>query len=48
MAKGQATRCDEIGHFAAILGQCSQSATHDGMFSYSPAMFIAEMVIRNI
>ena len=30
------------------LRQCGQSATHDGMFSYSPAMFIAAMVIRNI
>ena len=28
--------------------QCGQSATHDGMFSYSPGMFIAAMVIRNI
>ena len=28
--------------------QCGQSATHNGMFSYSPAMLIAAMVIRNI
>ena len=28
--------------------QCGQSATHDGMFSLSPAMVIAAMVIRNI
>ena len=28
--------------------QCGKSTTHDGIFSYSPAMFIAEMVIRNI
>ena len=27
--------------------QCSQSAIHDGMFSYSPSMFIAAMVITN-
>ena len=27
--------------------QCGQSATDDGMFSYSPVMFIAAMVIRN-
>ena len=27
--------------------QYGQSATHDGIFSYSPAMFIAAMVIRN-
>ena len=30
------------------LQQCSQSATHDGIFSYSPAMSIAAMVISNI
>ena len=30
------------------LQQCGQSIIHDGMFSYSPAMFIAAMVIRNI
>ena len=28
--------------------QCGQSATHDGMFLYCPAMPIAAMVIRNI
>ena len=28
--------------------QCDQSATHDGMFLYSPAMLITAMVIRNI
>ena len=28
--------------------QCGQSATHDGMFSYSPAMLIAAIVFRNI
>ena len=28
--------------------QCGQSATHDGMFSSSPAMVIAAMVIRNM
>ena len=28
--------------------QCGQSATYDGLFPYSPAMFIARMVIRNI
>ena len=28
--------------------QCGQSASHDGMFLYSPAMSIAAMVIRNI
>ena len=27
--------------------QCDQSATHDAMFSLSPAMVIAAMVIRN-
>ena len=27
--------------------QCCQSTTHDGMFSYSPAMLFAAMVIRN-
>ena len=27
--------------------QCGQSATHDGMFPYSPAMLFAAMVIRN-
>ena len=30
------------------LQQCGQSATHDAMFSYSPAMIIAAMVMRNI
>ena len=62
---GPATRCDEMGQFAVILGfciadhrrtsqvsppksqQCGQSATHDGMFSLSPAMVISAMVIRN-
>ena len=29
------------------LQQCGQSATHDGLFSYSPAMFIAAMAIIN-
>ena len=28
--------------------QCGQSAIHDGMFPYFPAMFIAVMAIRNI
>ena len=28
--------------------QCGQSATHDGMSSYSPAIVIAAMAIRNI
>ena len=28
--------------------QCGQSATHDGMFLYSPAMFIAAMVMKHI
>ena len=28
--------------------QCGQSATHDGLFPYSLAMFSAAMVIRNI
>ena len=27
---------------------CGQSATHDGMFSLSPAMVIAAMVTKNI
>ena len=30
------------------LQQCGKSATHDGLFPYSPAIFIAGMVIRNI
>ena len=68
---GPATRCDEKGHFAAILRhleasqtlavhrrpsqvsppnsrECGQAAAHDGTFSYSPAMVIAAMPIRNI
>ena len=28
--------------------QCGQSATHNGKFSYSPAMIIAAMVLGNI
>ena len=28
--------------------QCGQSATHDWMFSLSPAMVLAAMAIRNI
>ena len=31
-----------------ISQQCGQSGTHNGMFSSSPAMVIAAMVIRNI
>ena len=31
-----------------ISPQCGQSATHDVMFLYSPAMFIGVMLIRNI
>ena len=30
------------------LQQCGQSSTHDGKFSYSPAMIIAAMVLGNI
>ena len=28
--------------------QCGQLATHDGMFSYSAAIFITAMIIKNI
>ena len=55
---GPATRCDEMGQFAASRPSqtiaeyrkshlCGQSASQDGMFSLSPAMAIAAIVIRN-
>ena len=31
-----------------LLKECGQSATHDGMFSLSAAMFITEMVLKDI
>ena len=47
---GPATRCDGIGKHRRTLQvspiklqQCGHSATHYGMFSYSPVMFIAAM-----
>ena len=55
---GPVTRCDEMSHFRAIsqtiagdfqnMQQCGQSAAHDGIFLYSPALRIAAMVVINI
>ena len=39
---------DHCKYLQKKLQQCGQSATHNGMFEHSPAMFIAAMVIRNI
>ena len=48
----QTTLCDfkllEASQTRKKWQQCGQSATYDGIFELSPAMFIAAMAIRNI